>query len=232
MSHKASKFLLKTTNAPRYAYRHLLEPMARTTDASFLGLQRSTRASKYHECLRHSDLVVMVNWVQTDLVFNQPYYWKMFAKKLEDGVFHHEPVDSKLYNELFGIPDADPSSNKTDVRIWTQDKLNLQTLNHLLEMVRRDDSKFSISSIGINVNAKEHEMNAATYIQHLVRESTEKYNNINYEKLLQIAREQRTTPTSHERIFKDLLLNLADLELTRTSLAKDKRWIFFTAPVP
>ena len=226
MNKPLSKFVLDTFKAPNFVYGFQKgQNKVRQRLHSKLGLP--TTVDKYKESMDNLDSFVLMSWVPQDINLDRDFFWSSFTKDHGKGVYFQDPINNNLFQT---IVDECFLDKRLEYRAWSQISLDIDSMNKVLYSTKRDDSKIMVKCVGINANARQKNTNVANYIQLLVNDSTEDYKNIDYQKLLQIAKDNESH-SSLDNAFKQLLANLADLELSYPNLVYNDKWLLFTKTI-
>ncbi|EDO19644.1 hypothetical protein Kpol_1018p184 [Vanderwaltozyma polyspora DSM 70294] len=218
---RVSSQLLKVLQAPGFVHSNNAKA-SELSNQLRKDLGGTLIRDRYNDHLKYSDSLVMFSWLPYEGTMNKHYYWDSFAKQNNRGTFFRQPIQSNEFEKEIQLPFLD---SRTDYRLWFQDNMEIDNLNSILKSTLSND-KLQVECVGLNINARENGSSIAKHIQSLLIESTEKYKNIDYEKLLQIAKNKDIPDI--DKSIKQFLLNLADLELSKPNLVQRNQWLLFT----
>lgn len=221
--------------------------------------------SKYQEYLNEYNTFVLYDWEGSnaaaageDSSYNMPYLWQEFIRegvskgKINDRlptVFMKKKLRNSAMGRCLGLDFlTEPSQSTHEYRCLFQTVQDITYLSQLLlfNSTQNIPMRLKVHTIGININsgpkrsvvrnASDTGMNeAVSYIQPLLEESSRMYRNLNYWKLLKIARrdvhdEPLDGSTSIKSHVKLLLDQLATNQMTSPSITDHggHNWLIFT----
>ncbi|QLG74664.1 hypothetical protein HG535_0G05470 [Zygotorulaspora mrakii] len=225
------EFILDALNAPKFVYRYKSRAIGK--DAKLTrSLEQEVQTCKYREILQSCNTFAIFDWIEDNTTrINRRYYWDKFIKTIRNDVQKGNiaSLTAKLNNTAFSK--ALQIKNLKKAQDYRCSFFSVQTvdgLETLLQAFNVENCKLRLHSLGLRVVAQSGEPggnSVASYIQALLEESTNMYTNINYDKLLKIA---KASKNQSDQSGKRLLESLAEKGLSTPILANEDTWLLVT----
>ncbi|CEP63149.1 Cbt1p LALA0_S07e03510g [Lachancea lanzarotensis] len=148
-------------------------------------------------------------------------------------VFFEKPPKMALLNELLG---CELNDNGKDCFCFFQNLDSLHSTAAFRQYLERTKSSKSVTDfepVAVAINMDDHSSPAISYIQPLLEDSAQIYSDLNYEKLLRIAKHSQTKSSDPMRKeVKRILEAFAENGFLIPRMAKRGRWLLLTAESP
>ncbi|CCK71078.1 Cbt1p KNAG_0G00200 [Huiozyma naganishii CBS 8797] len=232
---------VKSKHIPQFVYKYGRSLSAGELKRFEQRLAYPLLRDNYQEFLKKYNTLYLFRWSHDDWTLDRRYFWHRFLKKIgETDVDHHSSnrVHIKAIQEATGIPlGVDQNDN---LRYLFKHNKDIRDVNSSVEKVLATAPKnhLELLSVGtklsdLNGTASSTALLGANYIKPLVEESLSMYQDLDYDKLLQLARNTKNeSPTGPKQVAKQLLRNVTSGQLTRPAMSKSRDWLFFTNPSP
>lgn len=232
---KGYRKILDALHAPRFVYRywfrnqHSLSDIERRVDKKVL-------SNRYDEYLTTYNTLVLFEWRKDKIRdINKDHAWRRFADIVHSGgASNHNSMPIFLGDKINSIAlenclQTDCLKPGVEYRCSFQNILDVAPIEHLLDYTTASDSKLKLHSLGLRINSQGDRPinNVATYIQPLLEDSINMYKDMNYEKLLRIAKGAKE---NNGTSVKQLLVRLAENGLLSPKLVRRNNWLMFTRP--
>lgn len=178
---------------------------------------------KYSELLSSYNTFYLYNWIldPDEFRINRDYIWQEFNDSKKGTVY---PLKRRLKKSIFeksiGLPFIG----------WNHElRASFQSINALDDIILRTSNRLSPYGIGIRID--ERHIEGIAEIEPLLEESQNMYKNLNYQKLLDIARQNRrnNTETNQSKQSAKLFLEqLAQNKVLLPAISPDKKWLVLT----
>lgn len=232
---KGYKFLFDSLKAPRFVYQYWFKS-AKTIKNLETRLASKACAAKYDEYLNSFNSLILYEWrKQKDLTINRGYYWDKLASELgplrdptasADGKFSSLFLADKLNKEaLQKCLQGDLLDDTNEYQCSYHNITEVSQFDHLIDRITTNSSKLQIHSLGLRLNfSGDKSINSFVgAIQPVLEESLNMYRDINYEKLLLIAKQAKSGNS-----VRDLLIKLAENGLSSPKLVRGNDRLIIT----
>ncbi|SCV00095.1 LAMI_0G02850g1_1 [Lachancea mirantina] len=198
---------------------------------------------RYYEYLRQYNGFVLFRWQRdNDDTWNYSYdlCWRDFcaqthrmyrARAVEQPLFLANLVNTRLLNRALGSThtDAVPASenlNCTFLQVGSD-----VSVSALIEYLKQSQNKTEpkLQPVSVALKLAGSNSHVVSYMQALVQESTKMFERVNYEKLLQIAKQSSETQKNPAKMHvRELLISLARCSLSNPQLTPESDWMLFS----
>lgn len=223
--------ILRSLKAPEFVFKYQHDSKAAIRQLE-RKLEPSVSAAKYGECLNNYSTMILYEWShQADSVINRDYFWRKFADAQQNTASVGESVpsiylaDDINHDGLTRSLGLNILRHGSRYRCSFQKDLKAPVLNEIIKATAQNSDKLKLHSIALRIHShNDKAINSfVSSLQPLLEESTTMYQDIHYEKLLQIAKKARSG-----NAVRDLLTRLADAGLSSPKLARNNSWLLFT----
>ena len=240
---KTYKFLLKYPAVPSSKELARLE---RKVATSFTRQKYQEYLSKYNIfCLfawKHNHREIGDGSNDDSTIIDKRHYWRMFNRSTMgrdlqglalsqrqqeqqySSIALKEPLDIKVFEECISLNFIGDPTTQLQCKLTRTN--HLEAIERALKRVDADPaSQLEVFSLGIRLDAQNEELD---YIQPLLEQSHSMYKELNYDKLVQFAKWERTDGQSPKsQIAKSFLHKLAKSNLSVPLLSVDGNWLVF-----
>ena len=226
----ARKFILESLKAPAFVYRYRTDTKATVKNLE-CKLEPAVSANKYNALLNNYNTMILYEWFHpNESVIDKEYYWQKFANAI------HMKTSSKEVPMIFLADDINHKglqsclgtnilNNASDCRCSFQNYVKASPLDKLIKKIIKNADKLKLHSLALRIDSHNDKAinNFVVSLQPVLEESMNMYQDIHYDKLLQIARNAR----SGNKV-RDVLTSLADSGLSSPRLVRNGSWLIFT----
>lgn len=223
--------LLEALNAPKFAYRYQLKD-SKMNSHTKKQLVTNVLTEKFEKYLCEYSNFALFDWADDGLrKINRNYFWNEYANQNsnagqnERAMFFPDRLNNRAFENSLQFKWL---GSLTEYRCSFQNVQDMRPLMELLDSTTASGSKLRLHSLGLRVKSNKRSppiSSIASYIQPLLEESMNMYTNLNYDKLLRIAKQSKTHTDNAAR---SLLVRLAENGLSSPKLVNDDNWLLFT----
>ncbi|CCD24467.1 Cbt1p NDAI_0D01530 [Naumovozyma dairenensis CBS 421] len=197
-------------------------------------IEKDIAFKRYTTYLSEFNTFFIFTWrTKEDYILNKDYYWNLFFRKgFNSGslnskigsLFLSQRLNNTVFQKCLKIDFLKP---RTEYRLFLQNNTDVEGLEEVINYTQTNRD-LQLHCVGMNVNphAKSPMLGTLKYIQPLLEESNNLYKNIDYLKLLEIAKMQPSDEPGKVKI-KYLLQLLAKSKLSSPKLVDDGRYLIF-----
>lgn len=216
---------------PKWVYRYPAIP----SEADFKQLERKVIGRylkrEYTQLLTRYNTFYTFNWMgdPSRKIVDTDYSWRQFSKRCNGQLYSLKSrLNTKVFDKCIGVVDNDKSSiipSGKDIRAAFQSVSILEQI--LLEFPNNSD--LQLSSVGVRIGNTS--VKGISEIEPLLEEAQTKYKNLDYKKLLAIAKQSQTSSQEgavNRLMAKQFLEKLAKQKIMHPSTTADGQWLLFT----
>ena len=192
------------------------------------------------DALQSYNTLYLFSWqLEKDRKINRDYYWNLFFENgFKNGgldttapsLHLPEKINNSIFQECVGTK-LSPSNE--EYRLFLQRNPNIDSIESTLSYVEDNpSSELTLKMMGLLINPEINIslMETISYIQPFLEESNNKYTNLDYTKLLELAKNSSTERDPNKLKVKELLHGLARNDLSVPKLVKNGDWLILTKP--
>ncbi|CCE92847.1 Cbt1p TDEL_0F00360 [Torulaspora delbrueckii] len=227
----ARKFILESLKAPAFVYRYRTDTKATVKNLE-CKLEPAVSANKYNALLNNYNTMILYEWFHpNESVIDKEYYWQKFANAIHMKTSSNKEVpmiflaDDINHKGLQSCLGTNILNNASDCRCSFQNYVKASPLDKLIKKITKNADKLKLHSLALRIDSHNDKAinNFVVSLQPVLEESMNMYQDIHYDKLLQIARNAR----SGNKV-RDVLTSLADSGLSSPRLVRNGSWLIFT----